>query len=93
MRDENQIVSIEMVPIKRMELDGQISEAMKAKGFAEGEYDKLGLGFELPEGWPGLDEDIEITMAQLVVLAQKLDLRIVINDLCMMPRRKDDSNS
>jgi len=92
MSSENQIVSVEMTAVKRMELDRQISEAMKAKGCANGEYNKLGLGFELPEGWP-VDKDSEITMAQLIVLAQKLDLKIVINDLCMMPRRKNDSNS
>lgn len=91
MSDENQIVSIEMVPIKRMDLNRQISEAMKAKGFANGEYDRLGLGLELPDNWPD-DKDAEITMAQLMVLAQKLDLKIVINDLSMMPRRKDDSD-
>lgn len=92
MSDENEIVSIEIMPAKRMELDRQISEAMNAKGFADGAYRHLGLGFTLPLDWPD-GKDVEITMAQLVVLAKKLDLKIVISDLCMVPRKKDGSNS
>ena len=84
MSDKNEIVTIEMNSSDRLRLYGQITARMEAKGYNPCDFSKLDLGFELPAGWP-VDINAEPTMAQLVVLAKKLEMRIPIADLNMVP--------
>lgn len=86
MADENEIVVIELVTADRIMLSEQILAAMQARGHAAYNYRSLDLGFDLPTSWPAGIES-ELTMAQLVILARKLDLRIVINGLIMVPNK------
>ena len=82
--NDNQIVSIEMLNSERLKLDNQIYNRMERLGLLPRDYDKLELGFHLPVNWP-LDKDCEITLPQLVVLANKLKMKIVIGDLDLTP--------
>ena len=86
MIDENETVVIEMVPDARLRLYGQITGQMEKLGYNPADYSKLNLGFELPADWP-VGEDTELTLAQLTVLAMKLNMRITISDLHMVPRK------
>ena len=92
MADENEIVKIEMTTLGRVQLGEQILAQMEAKGFKAYDYRALELGFELPITWP-TDPRLEVTLAQLVVLAQKLDMHVVIIDPIMVAEHKvkDDS--
>jgi len=82
----NEIVVIELVTADRIMLSEQILNAMRAKGYTAYNYRALDLGFDLPTSWPANIES-ELTLAQLVILAGKLDLRIVINSLIVVPHK------
>jgi len=86
MADENEIVVIELVTADRIMLSEQILAAMQAGGYTAYDYRSLDLGFDLPVSWPANIKS-ELTLAQLVTLAKKLDLRIVINGLIMVPHK------
>jgi len=94
MADENEIVTIEMAASDRLRLDCQINDRMEKLGYARFDYASLGLGFELPMNWPA-DMNCQLTLAQLTVIANKLNMRIVIDNLNLIPRREgnDDGNS
>ena len=85
--DENETVAIELTPEGRLRLYGQLTGRMEKLGYNPCDYDSLGLGFELPAGWP-VDIKYEITLAQLTVLAVKLKMRIIIGDLSLVPRKE-----
>ena len=89
MRDKNETVVIEMFPDARLRLYGQITGQMEKLGYNPADYKALNLGFELPADWP-VGEDTELTLAQLTVLALKLNMRITISDLHMVPRKKPE---
>ena len=84
-------LKIELATAGRMRLSEQIRSRMESLGYQAYDYDKLKLGFELPITWPA-DKDSEITLVQLTVLAEKLDMRIFISDsgidLTPMPNQK-----
>ena len=82
------MTAIELTPEGRMRLDRQINDRMAAKGLGRLRYNDLGLGFKLPLNWPG-DKDCEITIGQLIAIAHRLDMRIIINNLDLIPRRSD----
>ena len=84
MLDKNEIVTIEMAAGDRLRLDQQINDRMEKLGHGRYDYSKLGLGFELPLNWPA-DMDCQLTMLQLAVIANKLDMRIVIDNLNLIP--------
>lgn len=86
MSDENETVVIEMFPDARLRLYGQITGQMEKLGYNPADYKALSLGFELPADWP-VGEDTELTLAQLTVVALKLNMRITISDLHMIPRK------
>jgi hypothetical protein len=96
MADENEIVSIAMWPDARLELYGHITSRMSELGYNPCDYSALDLGFELPADWPH-GENAQPTLAQLVVVAKKLKLRIVIHNLevepMRLPEKKDDSGA
>jgi len=81
MRDDNEIVIIEMVHRNRLILLNQITAQIER---TELTWDTLDLGFELPAEWP-IDVKAQPTISQLIVLAKKLKMRVVIADLNMVP--------
>lgn len=78
--DKNEMVVIDMGIEPRLRLSNQVYKAMEARGYLPYDYDKLELGFKLPLGWPA-DKDAGLTLAQLVVVALKLNMLIVIGDV------------
>ena len=84
MPEPNEIVVIVLSPAGRMRLSGQIFSRMEYLRLIPFRYDELNLGFHLPANWPD-DPAVEITMAQLVVLMQKLKMRLTISELNAAP--------
>lgn len=88
MAEPNEMLILEMDAGIRLRLAEQITRQMYACGFGDFSprniAEKLNLGFELPEGWP-VDMNAQPTLAQLIVLAKKLNLQIIINDLNVLP--------
>lgn len=79
MHEPNELIVIDLSPEARMRLSNQILRGMKDMGLAPFFYKALDLGFDLPIGWP-LGPAIEITLAQLIVLAKRLNMRFTIGD-------------
>lgn len=82
MSDANEMVNIEMEKEPRTRLRHAVVSQMVRLGYDSLAWESLKLGFEMPAGWPD-DEGSEITFSQLVVLARKLKMQIVIRDLRM----------
>ena len=89
MPDENETVVIELGHDSRIQLYGQISSRMQKMGFNPCDYGSLVLGIELPADWP-CGEKSQPTLAELVVIANKLNMRITIRELFIEPRKKQD---
>jgi len=89
MSEKGEIVTIEMVSSDRLKLYGQITGRMEKLGYNPCDYGALNLGFELPANWP-VDKDDEPTLAQLTVVARKLKMRIVIENLNLIPLKEDE---
>jgi len=85
MPNENEIVIINIPHLVKVELYSKITSQMENLGYNPVNYGALDLGFELPADWP-FGKDTEITMAQLVVIAKKLNMRISITELFIEPR-------
>jgi len=81
-------VVIQMATSHRLRLSNQILAQMQKKGFTPYDYAELQLGFDLPPDWPAAADE-ELTLAQLVVLAVKLNMQIVITDLDMEARKPE----
>ena len=81
---------IEMTTGARLKLQGQIASQMERMGLEPGKWNSLDLGFDLPESWP-VDLNAGPKVAQLIVLAVKLKMRIIIADLDMVPGNYDRS--
>jgi hypothetical protein len=79
MHEPNELIVIDLPPEARMRISGQIFRRMEEMGFTPFCYDALDLGFHLPLEWPE-DPAIKITMAQLTVLAKKLNMRFTIGN-------------
>ena len=86
MSDKLETVAIDMVTGDRLRLSNQIYSRMEQMGFNAYDYKSLNLGFELPASWPA-DIDSQPTLAQLVVLAHKLKMRLVISNLDLVARK------
>ncbi len=84
MPEPNETVVINLPPEARMRLNNQILRRMKEMGLTPFLYDALDLGFHLPAQWP-TDPAVEITLAQLVVLTTKLEMRLTIADANLSP--------
>jgi len=72
-----EIVKVELERDVKLRIKGLIDERMEERGVEAGDYAALELGFSVSEGWP-VDKDCEPTLAELVVLAKKLSIQIVI---------------
>ena len=77
-------VVLDLTTSDKAGLYGKITDRRKEKGYEIGDWDSLDLGFKLPAGWPA-DQNCQVTLAQLVVIAVKLDMSIVINSLNVLP--------
>ena len=84
MPEPNELIVIELPPSARMRLSNQILRRMEEMGFKGFQYNALDLGFHLPAEWPD-DPSVDITMAQLAVLAIKLKMRLTIGSLNFPP--------
>ena len=76
-------VKIELLSPDKVNLSNEISAQMTKLGLGA-DVSKLDLGFALPEDWPA-DLNDQPTMAQLIVVAQKLKMRIVISGIDLYP--------
>jgi hypothetical protein len=85
VKDKNEIVSLDLNFECRNRLHTQICEQAKTLGFKISQINELNLGFELPNGWP-YDINSSPTLAQLVVIAEKLKMDIVISTVDMFVR-------
>jgi len=81
----NETVVVVMERGDRLRLDQQICDRMQAMSLQAYDYKKLDLGFDLPVNWPA-DMACEVTLAQLTVLARKLEMRIEITNLDLLAR-------
>jgi hypothetical protein len=84
MSEANEIVVIEISTDRKISLYGQISSAMERLGYNPCDYESLELGFDLLPDWP-CGKNCELLLSQLVVIARKLKLRIVIDGLSAEP--------
>lgn len=84
MRDDNEVVTIEMSPGDRVLLCDQITDQMERMGLNYRTWGSLDLGFDLPDAWP-VDLNEQPTISQLIVFAIKLKMRVVISNLKMVP--------
>lgn len=91
MSEENEIVVVDIPHVSKIQLYGQVTSQMEKLGFCISDYESLELGFDLPVDWP-LSGDRELTLAELVVLARKLKMRIFISDVSMEPFNKEKSD-
>ena len=89
-RDGNEIVVVEVASDVKLRLYGHLTARMQELGYAPGDYKALHLGVDLPLTWP-VNCGYEVTLAQLVVLAQKLQMRIVITNFCLENRKEERS--
>lgn len=95
MDGEKEIVSVDLDYGDKVALLGQATSRMEAMGLGPYDFGELHLGFAVPPGWP-VEHGCEPTLAQLVVLARKLGMRLVITGLRMEPMRvmeRDDGNT
>jgi hypothetical protein len=84
MDDSREMVVLELDAGIRMRLADQIARQMNARGFGT-DFKMLNLGFNLPVGWP-VDMKAQPTVSQLVVIVAKLKMRMIIDDLNLVPR-------
>ena len=84
MRDENEVMTIEMMPMDRVRLQRQITDQMERLGLDPGDLNSLDLDFELSDRWP-VDMNDQPTISQLIVFALKLKMRVIVTDLNMVP--------
>lgn len=80
MVEKNEIVIVALEFHDRIRLDNQITSQARKLGLDPSDYNNLNLGFKLPNGWP-VNIEIQPTLAELVVIAKKLKMRIVINGI------------
>lgn len=84
MNERNEIVVVDLSTSVKMRIFEQISSRMETMGHDPANLNSLDLGFDVPEGWP-IDINTAPTMSQLVVLANKLKMRITVLDINLAP--------
>ena len=89
MKEAHEILTVKLERDDRLKLYSQITERMKEKGYDPMRWDSMHLGFHLPAEWP-VDEKCQPTLAQLTVIAVKLEMDLEITRLNLYPRKKDD---
>jgi len=75
-----EVVKVELESDAKVRLKSMIDERMEQHAIEAGDFAALELGCKLPEGWPA-DKDCKPTLAELVVVAKKLSLQIVIKNI------------
>lgn len=84
MTDPKEIVVIELAHDRRIKLYSDITAQMERLGLNYASWDSLDCGLHLPAGWP-IDKDAQPTLTELVVVAAKLKMKIVITDVNVVP--------
>ncbi|MCK4958060.1 MAG: hypothetical protein KAT00_01640 [Planctomycetes bacterium] len=84
MNERNEIVVVDLSTSVKMRIFEQISSRMETMGHDPANLNSLDLGFDVPQGWP-IDINTAPTMSQLVVLANKLKMRITVLDINLAP--------
>jgi nitrogen regulatory protein PII len=80
---DKEVIKIELTAEGRMRLDYQLREGLtKEKYSSSVSFNVLGLGFQLDDDWPF---EGEILFSQLVALACKLKMQIIIGDINLSP--------
>ena len=87
MSDRNEIVKLQMTPRCVTELNCALAGRMEQIGHHAFDYEALDLGFELPAHWPA-NKDNPATLAQLTVLAYKLEMEIRITNISLVPQEQ-----
>ena len=90
--ETHETVTIDLTPDDRLTLYAKIMSRMKELGHNPCDYGSLDLGFELPAAWPH-DKDCLPTLTQLVMVAVKLRMKIIISRLYIEPLRKNETDS
>jgi len=85
MQQDNELVVIEMPSSELMRLLAQINARMEELGYPQ-DIEQLIPGLNLPCGWP-LREEIKPTLAQLVVIAKRLKMKLIITNIYMDKER------
>ena len=75
---------LELSPENKLRLYSQITKRMEQLNINPMDYSEMGLGFDLPAGWP-MDQEHPPTMAELVVIAAKLKMQLLISDINIIP--------
>ena len=86
MAERNEIVRVELNSEARLRLYSQITGQMEKLGFNPMDYSSLDLGIELPANWP-VDVNSQPTLPELVVIAMKLKMFLVIGDVNAFPQK------
>ena len=87
MESNKEIVTLELDPECRIRLSNEIYAQMEKKHY-HSDIRLLGIP-GLSADWP-IDKDSHPTLAQLILIAQKLNMEIVINGLNLMPRKEPE---
>lgn len=88
---DNELVVVDMQPSERLRLYSQITARMEMLGYTSLDYKKLDLGFELPVDWPAAEHS-QPTLAELIAVAVKLKMRVIINNIYMEPYKSREGN-
>ncbi len=87
MSDRNEIVTVDLAGDNKITLYGHITSRMEELGFNPCDYSELELGIPLPVDWPA-DQDDSPTLAELVIVARKLKMKIIIGKITMVPMKQ-----
>lgn len=86
VQQSNELVVIEMPSSELMRLLAQINARIEELYECQLSIEQLVPGLNLPYGWP-LREDAKPTLSQLVVIAKKLKMKLVITNIYMDKER------
>ena len=78
---DGEIVKIELTPELRLRLAEQLQMGLIHRYGTE-DFNELKLGFKLGPTWP---LEGEVLLSQLIVLAHKLKMQIIIGDIALAP--------
>ncbi|MCK9243637.1 MAG: hypothetical protein WC877_03385 [Dehalococcoidales bacterium] len=85
VQKDNELVVIEMPTTELLRLSEQINNRLIETGYPAGTINAVVPGLNLESSWPfGAGP----TLAQLVVIAKKLDMKITISNLYVEPHKE-----
>lgn len=84
-KDNDELITIAMPPTELIRLSEQINSRLIAMGDPAGAINAVVPGLNLELSWPFSEGP---TLAQLVVIAKKLDMKITISNLYIEPHKE-----